>query len=139
VSPDRRGPDADGIVPSGGFTTARNAGRGHGTTEDTKGSARAHGAGRRRRRGCPGGPPRRAGDRLRDPGYCAAILGPLATWAGRILAGITGGDPIDLATGLFTYDKTDLVLPDTLPIVLRRSYRQGQSLRWPFGLGLPDA
>lgn len=38
--------------------------------------------------------------------------------------GASGGDPVDLATGLFVYRKTDLVLPDTIPISLTRTYRQ---------------
>jgi len=43
---------------------------------------------------------------------------------------------IDLATGLFTYDKVDLVLPDVIPIVLRRTYRTLDGVRFhPFGYG----
>jgi YD repeat-containing protein len=38
--------------------------------------------------------------------------------------GTSAGDPVDLATGLFVYRKTDLVLPDTIPITLTRTYRQ---------------
>jgi RHS repeat-associated protein len=46
-----------------------------------------------------------------------------------------GGDPVDLYTGLFDYHKTDLVLPDTIPIVIQRSYRQGDSNSYSFGIG----
>jgi RHS repeat-associated protein len=46
-----------------------------------------------------------------------------------------GGDPVDLSTGLFNYHKTDLVLPDTIPIVIERSYRQGDSNSYSFGVG----
>jgi RHS repeat-associated protein len=46
-----------------------------------------------------------------------------------------GGDPVDLYTGLFDYHKTDLVLPDTIPIVIQRSYRQADSNPYSFGVG----
>jgi RHS repeat-associated protein len=45
------------------------------------------------------------------------------------------GDPVDFGTGLFNYVKTDLVLPDVLPISLTRSYRPGDSMSRPFGIG----
>ena len=45
------------------------------------------------------------------------------------------GDPVDLGTGLFVYNKTDLVLPDTLPIVLSRTYRPNDLQGRPFGVG----
>lgn len=37
--------------------------------------------------------------------------------------GDKGGDPVDLATGLLTVSKTDLVLPGRLPIALTRTYQ----------------
>lgn len=46
-----------------------------------------------------------------------------------------GADPVDLSTGLFVYDKTDFVLPDTIPLVLTRTYRTKDALPRPFGLG----
>ncbi len=46
-----------------------------------------------------------------------------------------GGDPVDLYSGLFDYRSTDLVLPDTVPIVMQRSYRQGDSNSYSFGIG----
>lgn len=46
-----------------------------------------------------------------------------------------GGDPVDLGTGLFTYHKTDMVIPDVLPIVIDRTYRQGDSNYYSFGRG----
>jgi len=46
-----------------------------------------------------------------------------------------GGDPVDLATGLFVMKKTDLYLPDILPIQLTRTYRPGDSTSRPFGIG----
>ncbi len=45
------------------------------------------------------------------------------------------GDPVDLGTGLFVLGKTDLVLPDTIPIVLRRTYRPGDNTSRAFGIG----
>ncbi len=44
-------------------------------------------------------------------------------------------DPVDPATGLFTYTKTDLSLADTLPLVLTRSYRQADPNPRAFGIG----
>ncbi|MGH9960316.1 MAG: DUF6531 domain-containing protein, partial [Pyrinomonadaceae bacterium] len=49
--------------------------------------------------------------------------------------GATDGDPVDLGTGLFVLSKTDLVLPDTIPIVLRRTYRPGDNASRAFGIG----
>ena len=49
--------------------------------------------------------------------------------------GVTGGEPVDLATGFFTLAKTDLVLPGRLPLVLSRTYRSGDTQVGPFGLG----
>src|SRR5215213_2229425 len=46
-----------------------------------------------------------------------------------------GGDPVDLSTGLFVMEKTDFVIPDILPIVLRRTYRPGDAQSRPFGIG----
>src|SRR5215813_8627848 len=47
------------------------------------------------------------------------------------------GDPVDLATGLFVLEKTDLFLPDVLPIALTRTHRHGFELQGvrPFGIG----
>jgi Domain of unknown function (DUF6531)/IPT/TIG domain len=46
-----------------------------------------------------------------------------------------GGDPVDLGTGLFNYRRTDLVIPDTIPIVIERTYRQADSNSYSFGVG----
>jgi len=46
------------------------------------------------------------------------------------------GDPIDLSTGLFVYERTDLVLSDTIPISLTRTYRQSDTVSRPFGIGM---
>lgn len=45
------------------------------------------------------------------------------------------GDPVDLSTGLFVLSKTDLSLPDTIPITLTRTYRPGDGASRPFGIG----
>jgi RHS repeat-associated protein len=47
----------------------------------------------------------------------------------------TGGDPVNLSTGLFVYTKTDLVVPDVIPLSLSRSYRPSDSVSRSFGVG----
>ncbi len=49
--------------------------------------------------------------------------------------GLTDGEPVDLSTGLFVYEKTDLFLADVMPLVLKRTYRPGDSQSRPFGIG----
>lgn len=45
-----------------------------------------------------------------------------------------GGDPVDLFSGAFFLDETDLEIPNTvLPLVVRRSYRSGVAVFGPFG------
>jgi RHS repeat-associated protein len=47
-----------------------------------------------------------------------------------------GGDPVDLATGLFVYQHTDLELPDSvMPVALTRTYRPGDDASYSFGIG----
>jgi RHS repeat-associated protein len=46
-----------------------------------------------------------------------------------------GGDPIDLASGLFVYRETDLYEPGPMPIALTRTYRQGDTNTYAFGKG----
>ena len=66
-----------------------------------------------------------------DPGVefnrlgCAHVLGPDQASPAPIPGGVRGVDPVDLATGLFTMEKVDLMLPDVIPIVIRRQYRPG--------------
>jgi RHS repeat-associated protein len=50
-------------------------------------------------------------------------------------AGQPGGDPVDLATGIFTLTETDMVLPGRIPLVVTRSYRSGDIAIGPFGRG----
>jgi RHS repeat-associated protein len=45
------------------------------------------------------------------------------------------GDPVDLATGLFVYTKTDLALPDVTPLALTRTYRPRDTRSRVFGIG----
>jgi len=46
-----------------------------------------------------------------------------------------GADPVHLGTGIFVYKKTDLTLPDTIPISLTRMYRQNAGTSHAFGVG----
>jgi RHS repeat-associated protein len=45
------------------------------------------------------------------------------------------GEPVDLGTGLFVYSKTDLVIPDVIPLALTRTYRPRDTISRPFGIG----
>lgn len=49
--------------------------------------------------------------------------------------GSSGGDPVDLGTGLFVNTKTDLTVNDTIPINLARTYRQNDPASRAFGYG----
>lgn len=42
---------------------------------------------------------------------------------------------MDLANSLFVLEKTDLVLPDVIPLALTRTYRQNDPARRAFGIG----
>jgi RHS repeat-associated protein len=59
-------------------------------------------------------------------------------WLAGILHDALGiaADPVDLGTGTFDYQKTDLTLSDTLPLVLTRTHIQGDSVVRPFGVGM---
>lgn len=46
-----------------------------------------------------------------------------------------GGDPVELATGLFIMEQTDLAIPDLMPLTLTRTYRQNDPASRPFGIG----
>lgn len=45
------------------------------------------------------------------------------------------GDPVDCSTGLFLHERTDVTLADVLPISLTRTYRPGDTVVRPFGIG----
>jgi hypothetical protein len=47
----------------------------------------------------------------------------------------TGVDPVDLGTGLFVMTKTDLALPDFIPIGITRTYRTRDFQSRAFGVG----
>jgi RHS repeat-associated protein len=47
-------------------------------------------------------------------------------------------DPVDVSTGLYTMEKTDLMLPDVIPIVLQRQHRSGDTSVGLFGMGQHD-
>ncbi|MBI4904432.1 MAG: RHS repeat protein [Acidobacteria bacterium] len=49
--------------------------------------------------------------------------------------GDEGGDPIELCSGMFQEHNVDMTLPDVAPIQLTRSYRPGDHLSRPFGVG----
>jgi len=49
--------------------------------------------------------------------------------------GEQGGDPVDLSTGLFVYEKTDLEVPDVLSAAVKRTYRPQDSISYAFGIG----
>ncbi|MFG3685498.1 RHS repeat-associated core domain-containing protein [Micromonospora sp. NPDC047740] len=49
--------------------------------------------------------------------------------------GDSGGDPVDLASGLFVDEHTDLVVNDVLPIAITRTYRQNDTQNREFGIG----
>ncbi|HEY7291190.1 MAG TPA: RHS repeat-associated core domain-containing protein [Vicinamibacterales bacterium] len=56
--------------------------------------------------------------------------------AGGKPGGKPEADPIDPATGVFLLHKTDLYLPDTIPLALTRTYNSGDTLARPFGTGM---
>lgn len=47
----------------------------------------------------------------------------------------TAGDPVDLSSGLFVLRNNDFIVPDTIPIVLTRTYRPEDTTSRPFGIG----
>lgn len=76
--------------------------------------------------GTPGGPGKPGGNSPRGPGGASKPAAP---------GGGTGGDPIDLSSGLFIDSETDLTLPDTLPISIIRTYRTLDTVSRAFGIG----
>ncbi|MFQ5846383.1 MAG: RHS repeat-associated core domain-containing protein [Candidatus Methylomirabilales bacterium] len=80
-----------------------------------------------------------------DPGVglprfcCGAFCWVVATRPDRaespVPQGRRSGEPVDLATGLFVLEKTDMVLPGRLPIILTRTYRTNDNGLGPFGTG----
>ncbi|HLC42259.1 MAG TPA: RHS repeat-associated core domain-containing protein [Methylomirabilota bacterium] len=78
-----------------------------------------------------------------DPGVefhrvtCVFILGGqnIAPALNPVLGGPRVTDPVDPATGLFIMQKVDLIVPDVIPIVIRRTHRQAEVYYRPFGWG----
>jgi len=56
-------------------------------------------------------------------------------WWPAVADFFTGGDPVDLGSGLFVMDHTDLALPDVTPISLTRTYRQNDANNRGWGPG----
>jgi RHS repeat-associated protein len=48
---------------------------------------------------------------------------------------VTGGEPVDLQSGRFVVEKTDLAIPGGLTIAVERTYRSGDSRPGLFGIG----
>ena len=69
--------------------------------------------------------------------FTGAMAAPpnLAPGTGPNRGGKKDGDPVDLYTGLFVLQKTDIALPDVMPIALTRTYRPADSRSRAFGIG----
>nr|WP_312249989.1 RHS repeat-associated core domain-containing protein [Stenotrophomonas geniculata] len=63
-----------------------------------------------------------------DPQECGECNGGTGSNA-------TAGDPIDLRTGRFTYQETDISIADVMPLILGRNYRPSDSVKREFGIG----
>ena len=57
----------------------------------------------------------------------------------NFIAGLVGADPVNLGSGLFTYQKTDLQEPDSVPVAVTRVYRPADSNSYAFGIGMNDS
>lgn len=49
------------------------------------------------------------------------------------------GDPVDPSTGIFSMQKTDLYLPDVIPVAFTRHYNSMDPNQRPFGFGMTHA
>jgi len=81
-----------------------------------------------------------------DPGvevheFTGAMVGNVGNVPGHppTAGGKKGADPVDLSTGLFTLTKTDLYLPDVIPLNLTRGYLPGDTISRNFGIGSNDS
>ncbi|HET7416061.1 MAG TPA: RHS repeat-associated core domain-containing protein [Solirubrobacterales bacterium] len=75
-----------------------------------------------------------------DPGvrvwqFTGAMLASSPAPPPNAPTGPSGGDPVDLYSGLFTCHQRDLVLSDTIPISIQRTYRPADSNSYSFGIG----
>jgi len=77
------------------------------------------------------------------PRFCCGALTPVFNFINRLFGASGGpndggnkaGDPVDVSTGFFYVDKTDMVLPGRLPAVVTRTYRTNFTNPGPFGIG----
>lgn len=77
------------------------------------------------------------------PRFCCGALTPVFNFINRLFGASGGpsdggkkaGDPVDVSTGFFYLDKTDMVLPGRLPVVVTRTYRTNMTNAGPFGIG----
>ncbi|MDQ3724686.1 MAG: DUF6531 domain-containing protein [Actinomycetota bacterium] len=80
-----------------------------------------------------------AGVRVWEFTGAMAVSGPTPPGTGpHHEANASDGDPVDLYTGLFTYGKTDMTLPDVVPISIERTYRPNDSNSYAFGEGMTN-
>lgn len=79
--------------------------------------------------------------RTRIYGFTGASFNSGATppEGGNTPGGDSRGDPVDPSTGAFVMTKTDLFLPDVLPIALTRTYNAQDSQQRGFGTGMTHA
>jgi RHS repeat-associated protein len=69
---------------------------------------------------------------------CSWILDPDNETFAKTGDDLDFGDPVNAASGVFRYRKTDLMVPDVIPIVLRRLYRADDvspTYKGAFGIG----
>lgn len=69
-------------------------------------------------------------------GFIQALFGPILDAASWLTS---GGDPVDLGSGLFVSQKTDLYLPDIMPLALTRTYRQEDTVSRDVGVGTTNS
>ncbi len=69
------------------------------------------------------------------PPDCATNCPPGPDNGPRPGGGPGHGDPVDTGTGLFVLTKTDLALPDVVPLALARTYRPNDPAVRAFGIG----
>jgi RHS repeat-associated protein len=55
--------------------------------------------------------------------------------SGQVDSGQKAGEPVNVATGFYSYTKTDMVLPGIIPLVVDRTYRANLDNLGPFGIG----
>ena len=63
------------------------------------------------------------------------IFSQIGGGLGRSVYDLLHGDPVDVATGMFVMQKTDMVLPGRLPVTVTRTYRGMLTNQGPFGIG----